>query len=220
LVDEMIKLAVQPRTVLGKEVKRLRWQSLTPIHLYGRGISPMALQLDSTMLRDALVRVGKSRPLSIEVDGNETPYISFVRDIQFHPLDSSVLHVDFLVVDASRFIEVAVPVFLEGDAPAARMLGGSLIQLMNSVRIQASPLDIPPEIRVNVSYLNDFSKAIRVLDLVVPPGATIMSDPNLLVARVNAPVATEVAGGDVAAPAPLMETKVVTQVVERGEESP
>jgi large subunit ribosomal protein L25 len=145
------------------------------------------------MLKNTLAQVGRSRPVSLEVEGHETPYITFVRDIQFHPLDSSVLHVDFLSVDVSATIEVEVPIALKGEAPAARVLGGSLIQMLNSVRIQASPLEVPAGISVDVSHLDDFAKSIRVADLQVPAGAAIMTEPDQLVARVTPPVASEVA---------------------------
>ena len=217
MVSQMVRLQAHPRSVLGKEVKRLRRQALTPVHLYGSGVSSMALQVDSTILKNTLAQVGRSRPVSLEMEGQETPYITFVRDIQFHPLDSSVLHVDFLSVEVSATIEVEVPISLAGEAPAARMLGGSLIQMLNSVRVQASPLEVPAGISVAVSHLDDFAKSIRVADLQVPAGATIMTEPHQLVARVTPPVAAEAEA--VPEEAPEAEPEAEAEG-EAGEEAP
>ena len=203
MVSQMVRLQAHPRSVLGKEVKRLRRQALTPVHLYGSEIPSMALQVDSAILRRTLTQAGRSRPIALEVEGHQAPYITFVRDIEFHPLDSSVLHVDFLNVETSATIEVEVPITLAGEAPAARMMGGSLIQMLNSIRVQASPLEIPAGVSIDVSPLDDFTKSIRVADLQVPAGATIMTEPDQLVARVTPPVT----GGVEAAPAAVPEAE-------------
>ena len=49
-MDE-IKLAVTKREVLGKKVRFLRRQGVTPVHLFGHGIESLALQCDTAQLQ-------------------------------------------------------------------------------------------------------------------------------------------------------------------------
>jgi large subunit ribosomal protein L25 len=214
----MAQLQVQPRSVLGKQVKRLRLQGLTPIHLYGAGIPSLALQADSKALVRVLSRAGRSQPVTLEVPGQQGSHITFVRDIQFDPLTSSVLHVDFLRVQVSELIEVDVPIILEGEAPAVRALNGTLFQALHTVRVKALPLEIPQTVRVSISALDDFVKAVHVADLSLPPGVVLVTDKDQLVARVT-PVVVEKEEVPVeAAVAPAAEGEEAPPTEEKAEE--
>lgn len=214
MVSELTALKVQPRTTLGKKVKALRRQGATPIHLYGKGISSQALQVDSALLRRILLKVGRTRPVSLEVEGQGTPYTAFVRDILFHPMTESILHVDFYGVPLTEKMEAEVPVSLVGEAPAVRMQGGSLAQVLHTVTVECLPLEIPSAIQVDVSFLDSFDKVIRVADLVVPPNVKVLTEPEQAVAYVAPPRAEE----EVVAPAPAAEVEVIKEEREEGEE--
>jgi large subunit ribosomal protein L25 len=192
MATQTAHLRVQQRSILGKQVQQLRNQGLTPIHVYGRDIESLALQVESASLWRTLEQVGRSQPVTLEVEGQSEPYITFVRDVQFHPLNNRVLHVDFIRVDVSRATQVDVPIYLDGEAPAARFMGGSLIQTLRIIRLEALPLETPEAIIADVTVLTDFGKSIHVSDLQVPPTVTVLTDPDQLVARVNAPIAAEV----------------------------
>lgn len=190
MTTQVATLSVQPRTVLGKKVSQLRRQGLTPVHLYGSGAEPKALQVDSLSLRRVLTHVGHNRPVEVVTEGSGDRSLAFVREIQFHPLTLDVLHVDFFRVDASLTTTVEVPVELVGDSNAVH-LGGSLIQNIHTVNVEARPLDVPASIEVDIAVLNDFEKSIRVSDLVVSEGVTVLTDGDQMVAHVAAPVGAE-----------------------------
>ena len=206
MVTQTASLQVQPRAVLGKHVRKLRSQGVTPIHLYGKDTESQALQVDSASLRRTLKLVGRNQPVTLRVEGLPQPYVTFVRDVQFHPLNNSVLHVDFLRVDVSQTTRVEVPIFLEGESPAARLMGGSLIQTLHTLIVEALPLETPESIIADASTLTNFEKAIHVSDLDVPPGVvTVLTDADQLVARVTPPVASEIARAGEAAPQSLLD---------------
>ena len=190
MTTQVAILDVQPRTVLGKKVSQLRRQGLTPVHLYGSGQEPKALQVDSLALRRVLSHVGHNRPVEVVTEGTGDRSLAFVREIQFHPLTLDVLHVDLFRVDATLTTTVDVPVELEGDSNAVH-LGGSLIQNIHTVTVEARPLDVPSSILVDIVVLDTFDKSIRVADLVAPEGVTILTDGEQMVAHVAAPVGVE-----------------------------
>lgn len=192
MAQQIAALAVQPRAVLGKKTKGLRRQGITPLHLYGPGVPSQALQAPSATLRKVLLRVGKSRPVSLQIEGGATTQLAFVREVQFHPLTTEVLHADFYRVDITRKMQAEVPVRLVGEAPAVRSLGGILGQVLHAVTVECLPLEVPEEFRMDISSLDTFDKALRVADLKAPPGVEILDDPEQVVVHVSPPRMEEV----------------------------
>ena len=188
MTTQATTLLVQERTVLGKKVSVLRRQGLTPIHLYGPGIASQTFQVDTQLLRKTLSVVGYNRPVEVAPDGSGETHLAFVREIQFHPLTTEVVHVDFLRVDSTKTTTVEVPVELTGESPAVRTQGGSLIQGLYTVLVEARPMEVPQIIAVDISVLDAFDKALHVSDLAVPAGVTILTDPEQMVAHVTPPV--------------------------------
>jgi large subunit ribosomal protein L25 len=181
-------LTAQPRSVLGKKVKALRRTGVTPLHLYGPGIPSLALQADTRILVQTLTEAGRSRPIDVQVEDGGGRHLAFVRDIQFHAVSGEILHVDLVRVDVAAMTRVEVPMELFGEAPAVRLRGGSLIQVLHSVLLEAMPLEIPEYIMVDVSGLEDFDDVLRVADIVVPEGITVLTDPDQMVAHATPPV--------------------------------
>ena len=60
---EAVKLEASPRSIIGKKVKELRRQGLTPIHIYGKKTKPQFLQTDTKSLEKIIRRVGKNIPV-------------------------------------------------------------------------------------------------------------------------------------------------------------
>ena len=180
-------LQAEPRTVLGKAVKNLRRQGITPLHLYGAGQPSDSLQASTADLRRVLLRVGTSQPVFVHVGADRQ--LAFVQDIQFHPVRREVLHVDLLRVNVGEAVQVEVPVFLEGEAPAARTLGGTLLQVLNTGLVECLPLEVPQSLSADVSGIDDFEKSVRVADIAIPDGVTVITPLDQVVVHAEAPVA-------------------------------
>ena len=180
-------LQAEQRTVLGKEVKYLRRQGITPLHLYGAGQPSDSLQASTADLRRVLLRVGTSQPVFVHVGADRQ--LAFVQDIQFHPVRREVLHVDLLRVNVGEAVQVEVPVFLEGEAPAARALGGTLLQVLSTVLVECLPLEVPQSLSADVSEIDDFEKSVRVADIAIPDGVTVITPLDQVVVHAQAPVA-------------------------------
>ncbi|GBD11810.1 General stress protein CTC [bacterium HR23] len=215
---QLVTLHTQPRTVLGKKVKRLRRNGWTPLHLYGPGISPRALQARAPDLRKVLLQVGRSRPCSVVIEGEAEPHLAFVRDIQFHPLTEEVLHVDLYRVDVSQRVEAEVPLVTEGEAPAVASLGGTLVIPHHTLPVEGLPLEIPEVLRINISVLNAFDKVIRVRDLSRPPGVVVKADPEEVIALVAPPRVEEAEAVPAPAPAEVEVVRPERKAEEEGEE--
>lgn len=208
MTTEAIKLELEPRATLGKKVKRLRREGTVPVHLYGPGVDPRALQCEQGKLVRALTRAGGNTPITVTVPGEAGEQLTFAREIQWDPVRGSILHVDFLAVQATQRISAQVPIALKGESPGARETGGAVIQQLRELTVEALPLEIPNEVEVDLTALTDPSVVMRVSDLVLPQNVTVLTDPDDVVVRIEvirAEVAEAAPGGQPAAPQPEAE---------------
>ena len=181
---QSVKLS--PRSVIGKKVKQLRRQGVVPVHMYGVGIDSQPLQMEAGLLRKLLPQVGTNVPVSIEIEGGDGENICFVREVQRHPVTEAVLHVDFMRVDVSQTIRAEVPLVLIGNAPAVRQ-GGTLLQPLQRLLVEALPMNMPESLEVDVADLDDFEKAVYVSSIEVGSNVTVITESEEMIARVIPP---------------------------------
>ena len=186
-LKEAAEIKLSNRSISGKKVANLRREGIMPVHLYGGDSGPLSLQGDSAEINKLLPRVGLNIPVSVVVEGGGAGEICFVREVQRHPLTQDILHVDFLCVDVKSKITASVPIEVIGDSPAVRLLGGTLIQNMQSINVEALPLNVPEKITVDITSIEDFETAIHISDISVEGDISITNPSDALVARVAPP---------------------------------
>ena len=181
-----VELNVNPRPVLGKKVKRLRREGIIPANVYGRALDSVAIQV----ARDDLVRVvrsaGRNEIIYLRLDGEE-PRPTFVRQIQRNPVTDAILHVDFYQISLAEKVRIEVPLALVGTAPAEQTYGGTLLHSLDSITVEGLPGDIPSVIEVEVSGLEEIDASIHVGELSVSDQVTVLSDPEVVVAKIAPP---------------------------------
>jgi large subunit ribosomal protein L25 len=180
-----ISLELSPREVLGKKVKRLRQQGVIPVHLYGPGVDPQPLQCETTKLVDVLVRAGGNTAVTVTVQGGQETHLAFAREIQWDPRRDDILHVDFLAVDASRPVSAQVPITLIGESPGARTAGGTVMQQLRDLNVEALPLEVPRELELDLTMLIEPDGVLRAADIVIPGNVTLLTDPEDVVVRIE-----------------------------------
>jgi len=151
------------RANLGKsESQRLREEGNVPCVLYGGGDqvhfhSPMILFRD-------LVYTNEAHFVHLNIEGEECQAI--LQDIQFHPVNETILHADFLRISEQRKIRMKIPTRIVGQSPGV-VKGGTLVRKKDSLNVVAFPKDMPDHIDVDVSNL-DFHHAVKVADISYP----------------------------------------------------
>jgi len=210
---EQIELLATTRGTLGKKVRFLRRQGITPVHLFGHDVESLALQCDTTQLQHALAQAGKTRLINFRLDKTKEPRNVVVREVQKDARTGKLLHVDFYQVRMAEKIKVEVPIVLVGEAPALKFQETVLAQELNNLAIECLPDEIPPSVELDLSSLTEREQAIQVKDIVLDEGITILNDLEQIVVKISArPVekVEEVAvAGEVEAPeaAPPSEEK-------------
>jgi large subunit ribosomal protein L25 len=210
-------LNAKPRSVIGKAVKALRRQGWIPAVLYGRHISPLPIQVEGRELQRVLSQArGGARLITLQVDG-ET-HLALIREVQREPIRREILHVDFQAIEMTEKIRVEVPVIFKGASPAVERGEGVLVHGLTHVEIECLPKDLIEAITVDLSVLDRVDAAIYVRDLQAPPGVTIVSDPDELIALVTAPAAEAIEEAPLPAEAPEVEVIGRGKKVEEEEE--
>ena len=202
------KLSVQPRSVSGKEVAKLRRAGTLPGVVYGAGQESMNIQLDAREFEVLHRQTGRNAVVDLQLDGGR-PKPVMLHHIQEHPLTRKTLHVDFLAVNMQEERTIDVPIVIVGESEAIDRMGGVLLHLRDAVIVRAKPDDIPSGVELDISSLVDFEHVLHASDLVMPEGVTLVTDPTEALARVQAPRLEE------AEPEP--EVPAELQVLEGGE---
>ncbi len=198
---DQIELVAASRDILGKKVRFLRRQGLIPANLYGHNVESTALQIEASQLKHTLTKAGKSSLIALKVDGTKGPKMVIVRDVQREPLSGEVLHVDLYQVKMEEKIKLEVPLLFVGEAPAIKERGGILVQNMNSLEVECLPADMPHNIEVDLSVLEEIDQAVHVGDIHADEGVTILTDPDQAIvqiarSRVEAEIAEEIAAAE------------------------
>ncbi len=171
-----LKLAAQPRTLMGRKVRQLRTQGLLPVVVYGKKQEEAAsLQVETRSFERVLHAAGFSQLVTIDVDGGTTHNV-LIRDIQRHPVTHTPIHVDFYAVDMTEKQQVAIPVHSTGKVDAMDV-GLMVYQALDQVTVEALPADIPSRVDVDISALT-LENSILVSDLPVIEGVSYVHEPD------------------------------------------
>ena len=171
--------------------RRLLSQDQIPAVVYGRGMTPIAVTVDRKDLRVALSGpAGLNTVLELEVGSDKYPAI--IKEVQRDPVKRNVRHVDFRQISLTETITVHVPLHLKGTAKAVLAEGGLVDPVVNSIDVRATAANIPNEIVVDVTNMT-MDSVVRLGDLPMPTGVTVVGDPEFVVVTVVTTKIEEVA---------------------------
>jgi len=187
-----ITLKAQKREGTGKGVARkLRQEGRVPAVLYGRELGTMHLSLDTHEAENLFHSISTENTIvGLKVEGVGELFQTLVREIQSHPFKSSLIHVDFLRIQAGVAVDVEVPLRLIGDPIGVKNSGGVLEQVLNELPVKCIPSKIPELIEVDVSEL-DINDSLHVYDLELEEGINITVDEERTICAVAIPKVVE-----------------------------
>jgi len=194
---DLLTLKVRPRAEKGKcPCRRIRTQALVPGVYYNQQGQNIAVQVEMLPLTKMHTKVGSSRVFHLEIDqdGKTEALPSLIKSVQYDPIKSLPIHVDFYGVDLERDIKVDVRVVVEGKAKGI-ILGGLLEIFRDTLEVVCKPLDVPEKIVIDVTDL-DVGVNLHVGDVKLPSGVRAVYDDNFAVVGVVAQEAEETKAED------------------------
>ena len=181
-----VSLKVKERDSFGgPESRRLRREGWVPGVLYGGGNESRPFSIEAKTLRKAFGHERGNVLIELEFDGADGSHSAILKEYQSDPVGGGLLHVDLLEIRMDQPIESNVYIELVGTAQGVRD-GGIIDHGLRELHIRCLPKDIPSQIEVGVEALG-IGDSLRVSDIVAPPGAEILDDPDTHVVGVMAP---------------------------------
>ncbi|RLT35608.1 MAG: 50S ribosomal protein L25 [Chloroflexi bacterium] len=175
----------QARTALGKAATKLRREGTLPGNIYGRALQSQAVQMSSRDVIALLKAHGPNTLIQLQVEGEPQARSVVVRGVQRHPVNQTLVHVDFYQVDISRRIQAHLPVMVIGEAPAVQIYAGVLLLAADTVIVEALPAEMPTHVEVSVDSITEIDGAVTVADLILPAGVTVLTPASVMLARVT-----------------------------------
>lgn len=180
-----LTLKAAKRDILGKKTRFLRRQSITPTHLFGHGIESLALQCDTAELQRLITQGGTTRLIDLKIEAEKRPRSVFIREIQRDVLNGQLLHVDFYQIKKTEKITADIPIVLLGEAPATRSRENIIYQELTQLGVECLPENLPPQIEIDLSSLEEANQAIYVRDIILDPDIAVTTDTDQLVVKVS-----------------------------------
>jgi large subunit ribosomal protein L25 len=201
-------LSVKTRDILGKKVKALRREGFIPAELYGHGFENVHLALPAKEFNKVLKDAGSTSVVTLLLGKESKP--AMIHEVTRDAVTSEIIHVDLHQVRMDEVVKADVPLEFVGEAPAIRAFSAVINKSISTIEVEALPHELPHNIVVDLSVLDELDKTIYVKDLKRPKGVTFLVDDETAVATATPPAPEEVA-----APA---DTVDVSAIKTEGEE--
>src|SRR3990170_6493609 len=197
-MSEQLTLPAETRERAGKGASRaLRRDGRVPCVIYGDKKEPVAFHVEEKLVTKML-STGHFMNSVIMVDIKGTPNRTLPKDVQFHPVSSRPIHVDFLRIGEHSQVHVNVPVQFtnEEESPGIKR-GGVLNVVRHDLELISDASEIPEQISISLAGL-DIGDSIHISQVDLPKGSkSAIEDRDFTVATVVAPSAMKAEEADV-----------------------
>lgn len=160
-----------------------------PAVIYGGQTKPQNLEVSAKDVENLIHHSASENllvDLAIEKDARPKR-LALVQEMQHHPLNGKLLHVDLHEVSETEKVTVMVPVESTGEAVGVKTGGGVLEHVLFKIKVRALPKDLPEVIEVDVTNL-EIGQSIHLGDIKPPAGVEILGDKKVSVLSVAAPI--------------------------------
>lgn len=178
----MITLAATKRT--NESPAALRAAEQIPAVFYGNKQETTSISVPLRDFMKVYKEAGETTTVTLDMGGEKVT--TLIHDMQLDPIMNVPTHVDFLVIDMKKEIEVAVPIEFTGLAEAEKSGLGTLVKVLHEVEVKALPANLPHALEVDVTGLATLDMQIHVGDIKLPSGVTLITPSEEVVALVAA----------------------------------
>lgn len=182
------KLKVEKRKILGKKVKKLRRDGITPGNVYGKEVKSTAVQAATKDLEAVYKESGETTLVDLDLEGKIIPVL--IQNI-YKDFRGNILHADFFAVNLKEKVKANIPLQVLGEPKAVVDKVGILMEIISEIEVEALPTDLPEKIEFNVENLANIGDQITVADLKIPQGVEVLTDGSQVVAKIDELVSKE-----------------------------
>ncbi len=181
---EIIALQGHRKEASGKVASnKIRRNNQVPAVVYkSGGGEALQFSLNAADIRH-LIYTSKFKLAEITLNG--ATHKCIVKDIQFHPVNDAVVHIDFLELVPGVKFKATVPLRFAGTAPGVKA-GGKFIPQLRQINILTTPEKVVDEVTADISTM-ELGSTIRVRDITTPEGVEITNTGAVPIAMIEIP---------------------------------
>jgi large subunit ribosomal protein L25 len=213
-MSEQLTLPAEARDRAGKGASRaLRRDGRVPAVVYGEKKEPLSIHVEEKQL-SKMLHTGRFMNSVVMVDVGGKAHRTLPKAVDFHPVTSRPIHVDFLRIGEHTKVTVGVPVRFdnEEESPGLKR-GGVLNVVQHELELVCDAAHIPNEIHIDLTGL-EIGDTVHISQVSLPDGVTPANeDEDFTVATIVAPSAMKAEEEEAAA-----ADEVPTVEGEEGEE--
>jgi large subunit ribosomal protein L25 len=108
-----------------------------------------------------LVYTPDAQLVNLNIEGKK--YNAVMKELQFHPVTDSILHIDFVQVFDDKPVLMDIPLKIEGASEGVKA-GGKLKVKRRTLRVKGFAKDLPEHLSIDITNLN-INDSIKIGDL-------------------------------------------------------
>ena len=168
-------------------LEETRAAGMIPAVFYGPQVEAKSVAVDYRTFEKLYQTAGESNLIDLAVV-NSDPAKVLIQEVQRDPVKGTIVHIDFRQIDMNKEISTAISLNYIGESAAVKEQGGTLMKGPDSLNIKCLPNDLVSQVDVDLSNLKTFEDIIRIGDLIMPHGITVVDNQETLVAKVAPPL--------------------------------
>ncbi len=178
----MLELEIKPRD--SKESNdTLRAGGSIPAILYGPKEDATPITINTRTFERLFKEAGETTIIKLKGVGEDKD--TLIHDVQLHPVTDKPLHADFYVIEKGKKITLNIPLEFVGEAPAEK-LGHIIVKALHEVEIEVTPADLPQQLEVDISKLENVGDHIVASEIKLPKSAELLTSPDEIVVSITA----------------------------------
>jgi large subunit ribosomal protein L25 len=198
-MSEQLTLPAETRDRAGKGASReLRNQGRVPAVVYGANQEPLSIHVEEKLLAKMLSS-GYFMNSVVMIDAGGQTTRTLPKDVQFHPVTSRPVHVDFFRISEHSKVTVNVPVRFTDEEESPGIKRGAVLNIVrHDLELSCDAAEIPDDVVVSLKGL-DVGDSIHISSVELPQGAvSTITDRDFTIATIVAPSALKSDEGDTA----------------------
>jgi len=163
----------------------MRRNERIPGVLYGHKVDNQPLSCEYQTFHKVFQKAGESTMIDLKMDKKTVQVL--IHQLDVDPVTGKYTHIDFYAPDMTKEITTNVPLRTVGESLGVKEEGGILITHRETLTVKCLPKDLPHDIEVDISSLNNIGDHITVSSITVPSNVTVQDNPEEMVLTIIAP---------------------------------
>jgi large subunit ribosomal protein L25 len=171
-MSDQLTLPAEARDRAGKGASRaLRRDGRVPAVVYGEKKEPLSIHVEEKLLIKML-STGHFMNSVVMVDYEGKAHRTLPKAVDFHPVSSRPIHVDFLRIGEHTKVHVAVPVRFDNDEESPGLKRGGVLNVVrHEIEVTCPAEAIPDYFEFNLEGL-EIGRSVHISAIKLPDGVT------------------------------------------------